>query len=154
MRNAMNQSRVPALQRWRPRIASGAGITLWLLSSTIAHAQQAGWGAAAQPEEKGFSWTDPVWPGFWMAWTNATMALFIGIFGAIAVIGLLEGFWLRDGVERKGILGLTTTLGDRLFITLLGSAYIFLAWLGLIGQPVWTPLFLSLGWGVFVFWKV
>ncbi|MEO0751781.1 MAG: DUF2160 family membrane protein [Pseudomonadota bacterium] len=89
-----------------------------------------------------------------MAWTPATLTVFIGIFSAIAIIGLLEGFKYRDGIERKGILGLTTTLGDRLFITLLGSVYIFLAWLGLFGQPIWTPLFMAVAWGMFVFWKV
>ncbi|SEG01243.1 Predicted small integral membrane protein [Thalassococcus halodurans] len=124
-----------------------------LFIATTSHAQ--GWGNVAQKEvEKGFSWTDPLWPSFWMAWTPATFALFCGIFGAIAVIGLLEGFKYRDGIERKGILGLTTTLGDRLFISLLGSAYIFLAWLGFIGQPLWWPLGLSIAWGIFCFRKV
>ncbi len=128
---------------------------LFLLMPTFAAAQQAGWGnVGQQQEEKGFSWTDPLWPSFWMAWTPATFALFCGIFGAIAVIGILEGVRYRDGLERKGILGLTTTLGDRLFITLLGTAYIFLAWLGIVGQPVWWPLAISLVWGIFVFWKV
>ncbi|MEM8731033.1 MAG: DUF2160 family membrane protein [Pseudomonadota bacterium] len=89
-----------------------------------------------------------------MAWTPATLAVFVFIFSCIAVIGLMEGFRFRDGLERKGVLGLTTTLGDRLFISLLGSAYIFLAWLGLIGQPVWIPLILAFFWGIFVFWKV
>jgi len=120
-----------------------------------ATAQQAGWGSVAQaPEEKGFSWTDPLWPTFWMAWTPATLAVFIGIFSAIAVIGILEVWKYHDGVPRKGVLGLTTTLGDRLFITLLGSAYVFLAWLGFVGTPLWTPLGIALGWGLFVFWKV
>ena len=117
-------------------------------------AQAAGWGNVGQQEEKGFSWTDPLWPDFWMAWTPATLAIFVGIFSAILLIGLLEGFWLRDGLERKGVLGLTTTLGDRLFITLLGASYIFLAWLGIVGQPIWIPLFIAIGWGIFVFWKV
>lgn len=121
----------------------------------VATAQQAGWGSVGQAqEEKGFSWTDPLWPDFWMAWTPATFALFCGIFGAIAVIGVLEGFRYRDGLERKGILGLTTTLGDRLFVTLLGTAYIFLAWLGFVGQPLWWPLAISVVWGIFVFSKV
>lgn len=121
----------------------------------VTHAQQAGWGNVGQAEEEaGFSWTDPLWPEFWMAWTPATFAVFVGIFSAIAVIGLLEGFRFKDGLERRGVLGLTTTLGDRLFITLLGSVFIFLAWLGFVGQPIWTPLFIAIGWGVFVFWKV
>ncbi len=114
-----------------------------------------GWGNVAKKEtETGFSWTDPLWPSFWMAWTPATFALFCGIFIAIAIIGVLEGLKYRDGLERKGILGLTTTLGDRLFITLLGTAYIFLAWLGLIGQPLWWPLAISILWAVFCFRKV
>lgn len=124
------------------------------VAPTLLAAQQAGWGNVGKPQEKSFSWTAPLWPDFWMAWTPATLAVFIGIFSAIAVIGIIEILWFRDGLERRGILGLTTTLGDRLFITLLGSAYIFLAWLGLFGQPVWTPLFIAAGWGVFVFWKV
>lgn len=129
---------------------------LWLLTllPTPVLAQQAGWGNVGQQEEQGFSWTDPLWPDFWMAWTPATFALFVFIFSAIAVIGILEVIWFKDGIERQGILGLTTTLGDRLFITLLGSAFIFLAWLGFVGQPVLIPLFIAMGWGIFVFWKV
>nr|WP_299046244.1 DUF2160 domain-containing protein [uncultured Tateyamaria sp.] len=128
---------------------------LWLAALLPTKALAQGWGNVANTQEdKGFSWTDPLWPSFWMAWTPATFALFCGIFGAIAIIGVLEVVKYRDGIERRGILGLTTTLGDRLFISLLGSAYIFLAWLGLMGQPLWIPLGLALGWGVFCFWKV
>ena len=128
------------------------GMTLVLMGQSAA-AQGLG-NVAKGTEEKGISWTDPLWPNFWMAWTPATFMLFCGIFGAIALIGFLEAKWYRDGVERKGILGLTTTLGDRLFISLLGSAYIFLAWLGLVGQPLWWPLALSIAWALFCFRKV
>ncbi len=89
----------------------------------------------------------------WMAWTWPTAFVFIGIFSAMGVLTLLE-IRRPGGAERKGILRLTTTRGDRLFITLLGSVYIFLAWLGLIGMPLWTPLGLAVLWGVFCFWKV
>ena len=123
------------------------------LAANSANAQ--GWGNVAQKEEEtGFSWTAPLWPSFWMAWTPATFALFCGIFGAIALIGVLEGVKYRDGVERKGILGLTTTLGDRLFITLLGTAYIHLAWLGFVGQPNWAQLCISMACRLFCLWKV
>jgi predicted small integral membrane protein len=37
-------------------------------------------------------------------------------------------------IERKGFLPLVTTRGDRLFIGLLGSAYIHLAFVGLAGR--------------------
>ncbi|AAV93928.1 DUF2160 domain-containing protein [Ruegeria pomeroyi] len=89
----------------------------------------------------------------WMAWTWPTALLFIGIFSAIGVLVVLE---IRHpgGDARKGVLGLTTTRGDRLFISLLGSSYIFLAWLGLVGLPLWVPLGLALAWGSFCFWKV
>ncbi|MEO9896039.1 MAG: DUF2160 domain-containing protein [Paracoccaceae bacterium] len=113
-----------------------------------------GWGnVAKEQEEKGFSWTDPLWPDFWMAWTPATFLVFVGIFSAMAIITVLE-IRRPGGDERKGILGLTTTRGDRLFITLLGTVYIFLAWLGIVGQPLWWPMAISLCWGAFCFRKV
>ncbi len=89
----------------------------------------------------------------WMAWTWPTALVFAGIFSAMAVLTVLE---LRHpgGASRRGVLGLTTTRGDRLFLTFLGTFYIFLAWLGLFGMSLWVPLGLSLAWGVFCFWKV
>ena len=89
----------------------------------------------------------------WMAWTWPTALLFIGIFTAIGVLIIAE---IRHpgGAARKGVLGLTTTRGDRLFISLLGTSYIFLAWPGLVGMPLWWPLGLSIAWGIFCFWKV
>ncbi|MFC3117534.1 DUF2160 domain-containing protein [Jhaorihella thermophila] len=88
-----------------------------------------------------------------MAWTRATLAFFIFIFASIALMAILE---IRNpgGNERVGVLGLTTTRGDRLFISLLGSAYIFLAWLGLVGTPLWAPLGIAFLWTAFCFWKV
>jgi len=38
---------------------------------------------------------------------------------------------------------LETTRGDRLFISLLGSAFIHLAWLGLVGDPLWVATIIS-----------
>lgn len=89
----------------------------------------------------------------WMAWTWPTGFFFIFLFTAMAIITVIE--IKKPGTsERKGVLGLTTTRGDRLFLSLLGSAYIFLAWLGLMGEPLWWPLAISLAWGVFCFTKV
>ena len=113
----------------------------------------AGWGDLGKKADEGFSWTAPLWPSFWMAWTPATLAVFIGIFSAMAVLTLLE-IRRPGGDERQGVLGLVTTRGDRLFIALLGTSYIFMAWLGLIGMPLWWPRALSIGWGIFCFWKV
>ncbi len=89
----------------------------------------------------------------WMAWTWPTALVFIAIFSAMAVLTVIE---IRHpgGAQRRGILGLTTTRGDRLFITLLGTVYIFLGWLWLMGTPLWGAVALSLGWGIFCFWKV
>lgn len=89
----------------------------------------------------------------WMAWTWPTALVFVGIFAAMGILTLIE-IRRPGGAERTGILGLVTTRGDRLFMTLLGTVYIFLAWLGIFGEPLWTPLGLSLAWGVFCFWKV
>ena len=89
----------------------------------------------------------------WMAWTLPTALIFIGLFSAMAVLTILE-IKYPGGDERKGILGLTTTRGDRLFLTCLGTSYIFLAWLGVFGTPLWAPLGISFAWGVFCFWKV
>jgi predicted small integral membrane protein len=89
----------------------------------------------------------------WMAWTWPTAALFIFVFASIATMGVVE--WRSPGgAPRRGILGLDTTRGDRLFISLLGSAFIFLGWLGLMGTPLWGGLVISLAWAVFVFRKV
>ena len=89
----------------------------------------------------------------WMAWTWPTAFVFIGIFSAMGLLTVLE---IRNpgASERKGVLGLETTRGDRLFITLLGASYIFLAWIGFFGLPLWAPLAIALAWGTFCFWKV
>jgi len=89
----------------------------------------------------------------WMAWTWPTAAFFIFVFACIATMGLLE--WRSPGgAPRLGVLGLETTRGDRMFISLLGSAFIFLGWLGLMGTPLWGGLAIAIAWGTFVFWKV
>lgn len=98
-------------------------------------------------------WTQPIWPGFWMAWTWATVAFCVLIFSSIALMGLLE-FRRAGGAPRDGILGLRTTRGDRLFISLLGSAYVLLAWLGFVGQPIWGGVALAAAWTGFVYYKV
>jgi predicted small integral membrane protein len=125
-----------------------------LLAPAAAHAQaQPGWGNVGQQEPQGFSWTRPLFDGFWMAWTPATLAFFVFVFACIALMGLLE--WRNPGGNpRHGVLGLDTTRGDRLFIALLGAAWIFLGWLAVLSTPLWGPLALSIAWTAFVFWKV
>ncbi|MFK7874319.1 MAG: DUF2160 domain-containing protein [Paracoccaceae bacterium] len=71
----------------------------------------------------------------WMAWTWPTAIFFICIACTLTVFTVLAIKFPET--PRKGILRIETTRGDRLFITLLGSAFINLAWLGIVGanQP-------------------
>ena len=71
----------------------------------------------------------------WMAWTPAT-----GFFFAAIGLVLMTMIWLaqaRPEAERVGILGISTTRGDRLFLSLVLAAVIHLAWIGFVGsQPI------------------
>ena len=50
-----------------------------------------------------------------------------------------------------GVLGLATTRGDCLFISLLGSAFIALAWVALASLTLWWSLLVCLVFAVWVF---
>lgn len=76
-----------------------------------------------------------------MAWTKPTAIFFASIALILAAMTLWE--ILSPSGERKGILRMRTTRGDRLFISLLGSAYIHLAWLGLASGSLLWPAVLS-----------
>jgi predicted small integral membrane protein len=80
----------------------------------------------------------------WMAWTLPTAVFFI----VIACILIVMTIWQvkAPSFERKGFLPIATTPGDRLFIGLLGSAYINLAWLGLTSLSLWIGLFIAIIW--------
>ncbi|BBP82279.1 DUF2160 domain-containing protein [Pseudomonas sp. No.21] len=80
----------------------------------------------------------------WMAWTLPTATFF----GSIALVLLLMGIWeLRSPcVERKGFLPIVTTRGDRLFIGLLGSAYLHLLVIGATSWNLWVASALSVVW--------
>jgi predicted small integral membrane protein len=86
----------------------------------------------------------------WMAWTWQTATFFIVILLLLCGMTLWE-LASPGGAQRVGVLGLETTRGDRLFISLLGSAFIHLAWLGLVGPNLWWALGLSLVYAVAVF---
>jgi predicted small integral membrane protein len=88
-----------------------------------------------------------------MAWTWPTGLFFISLFSAMGIITYIE-IRFPGTSERKGALGLTTTRGDRLFLSLLGAAYISLTWIFFFGMPLWAPLAISIAWAVFCFWKV
>jgi predicted small integral membrane protein len=71
----------------------------------------------------------------WMAWTWPTAIFFMVIAGLLITFSVLAVKFPET--PRKGVLQIETTRGDRLFITLLGSAFINLAWLAIVGahQP-------------------
>lgn len=86
----------------------------------------------------------------WMAWTLPT-ALF---FGTILLLLIGMAVWeyaSPGGNPRIGLLRFETTRGDRLFISLLGSGFIHLAWLGLVGPSLWWALALSVVYALGVF---
>ncbi len=78
----------------------------------------------------------------WMYWTPPTAIVF-------AVLGLvLAGMTVWEirspAVARRGLLPLTTTRGDRLFLGLLAIAFTNLAWTGLTDISQWIGFGLSL----------
>jgi len=77
----------------------------------------------------------------WMAWTPVTAGFFITI--VLILIGMTIWEISSPCVARRGLLPLTTTRGDRLFIGLLGSAYIHLSWVGFTDFPVWVATVIS-----------
>jgi len=80
----------------------------------------------------------------WMAWTWPTALFFLGIF--VALVGMLIWELVSPTVERRGLLPLPTTRGDRFFIGLLGSAFIHLAWVGATDLTLWYALAISVLW--------
>ena len=86
----------------------------------------------------------------WMAWTWETATFFALLFMTLAVMTMLAV--RRPETERIGVLGLPTTRGDRLFLTLLGAAFIHLGWLALAGDaPLWGASIVSLVYGAILF---
>ena len=98
----------------------------------------------------------------WMVWTTP-VAVFFG-----CIVLMLAGMtmWeIRSPTRlRKGFLPIATTRGDRLFIGLLGAAYINLAFVGLAGHmtewlsleqepSTWISFVLSMAWLAWVMRK-
>ncbi len=85
----------------------------------------------------------------WMAWTIPTATFFVIIAATLVPFTVLVIKYPE--VPRIGILRIETTRGDRLFITLLGSAFLNLAWLGLFSAPQWGALIVCLFYAIAVF---
>lgn len=105
----------------------------------------------AVPVEDGVrDWTGQLIPGFWMAWTFP-VALFFWIIASLLIIMTLLAIRYPE-TPRVGVLRIETTRGDRLFISLLGSAFIHLGWLFFAGPDLlWGASILCLAYAFAVF---
>ncbi len=88
----------------------------------------------------------------WMAWTPP-VAIFFSCIG-LMLVGMTIWQVRSPSIERKGLLPISTTRGDRLFIGLLSAAYVNLAWAGLtdvdqyIGSAIgFVVLLIVMRWG-------
>lgn len=84
----------------------------------------------------------------WMAWTMPTAIFCIAI--ALAVVAMTIWQTISPSLERKGFLPIPTTPGDRFFIGVLTSIYIFLAWVGLTSLSLWILLVIAVCWIIIV----
>lgn len=95
-------------------------------------------------------WFAPLIQGGWMAWSFPSAMFFLTIALFLSLMAVWE-YASPGGNPRVGILRFETTRGDRLFVSLLGSAFIHLAWLGLIGPNLWWALALCVVYAIGVF---
>ena len=94
--------------------------------------------AIAPRTDEGIDWTGQLVEGGWMAWTLPVALFFLAIAALLTLMALLAVRFPET--PRVGVLRIETTRGDRLFISLLGSAFICLAWLFFFGAPLWGAL--------------
>lgn len=105
--------------------------------------------AVAPRSDGAIDWFAPMIQGGWMAWTLAT-ALFFYLIACVLITFTLLAIRFPE-TPRLGVLRIETTRGDRLFISLLGSAFIALGWLAAFGAPLWGALILCLIYAAAVF---
>jgi predicted small integral membrane protein len=98
----------------------------------------------------------------WMAWTTPVAVFFTCI---VLMLAGMTAWEIRSPTAlRKGFLPMATTRGDRLFIGLLGAAYINLAFIGMAGHmadwfslgqepSIWISFVGSVAWLVWVMRK-
>jgi predicted small integral membrane protein len=86
----------------------------------------------------------------WMAWTWQT-GVFFGFIATMLVVMTIWEWRAPGGNPRRGVLGIDTTRGDRLFVSLLAAAFLHLLWLALIGASLWVATLLSVVLAVLVF---
>ena len=88
----------------------------------------------------------------WMAWTLPTALFFGTIALLLAGMGVLTKLAPKNE-PRVGVLRIATQRGDRFFLSLLGSAFIHLAWIALAPAvlPLWIASLASLVYAALVF---
>ena len=104
---------------------------------------------AVPRHEDGIDWTAPMIKGGWMAWTFP-VALFFFIIASLLITMTLLAIRYPE-TPRLGVLRIETTRGDRLFISLLGSAFINVGWLFFFGAPLTVALICCLIYAAAVF---
>jgi predicted small integral membrane protein len=105
--------------------------------------------AAVPRTEDGIDWFAPMIAGGWMAWTFP-IALFFYCIACLLILFTLLAIRFPE-TPRRGILRIETTRGDRLFISLLGSAFICVGWLFAFGAPLTGALICCLIYAAAVF---
>ena len=85
----------------------------------------------------------------WMAWTWQTALFFGFVISTLIILTVLAIY--RPETPRTGILRFPTTRGDRFFVSLIGSGYIFVFWMRFGGGSLWYPLALAVLFGIAMF---
>lgn len=134
MATSVNRPIGPAL------IAAIAALALGILAALF---------FSAPRDDGAIDFRSPMIPGGWMAWTLAT-AIFFWVIGCLLVTMTILAINYPE-TPRLGVLRIETTRGDRLFISLLGSAFICIGWLFFMGSPLWWALVLCLIYAAAVF---
>ncbi|RKF21328.1 hypothetical protein DBZ36_01350 [Alginatibacterium sediminis] len=80
----------------------------------------------------------------WMAWTLPS-AIFFSTIGCM-LVGMTIWELRSPSISRRGFIPLETSRGDRLFISLLSSAFIHLAFVGFTDFSLLVPLTIAIIW--------
>jgi predicted small integral membrane protein len=85
----------------------------------------------------------------WMAWTTPTAVFFAVI--ALILVSMTVAQVLWPTTERKGLLPMPTTRGDRLFLALIAAAFLHLGFVYATDmETFWLPLGLSVLLGLLI----
>lgn len=79
-----------------------------------------------------------------MYWTEPIAIFFVAIAVMLVAMTGLQLVW--PTTSRRGFLPMSTTRGERLFIGLLGAAWIHVLWLALLTLPLWYGSIVAILW--------